>query len=134
MQGPSAVLDRGAAPEEATKDADTGPVKKRAVGLLSASKDSYLQIALNRFVLPGLLHPVGKAVVLLVLAAALAVGFVGSTRLDEGLTFSQLAPDGHYIKAYDALFVGFESQAGAHPALSTCLCLAPGCSTLPPCR
>ena len=72
-------------------------VPSKPVGLVSASKDSFLQAVLNKYMLPGLFHPVGKAFVLLFAVAMAVVGGIGITKLDEGLPLGLLAPDSHYL-------------------------------------
>ena len=101
----------------AHRGASTLSNAKLPVGFLSASKDSYLQIFLNRFLVPPLLHPVSRALVILVFLGIVATGAVGASRLDEGLDLSTLAPNGHYTKDYyqrDNLFL---SASGARPRL-----------------
>lgn len=86
--------------------------KSIPVGILSSSKDSYLQLFLNRFVLPALLNPIGKLVIVLLVVALAVVGGIGVSRLDEGLPLGALAPDGHYYKGFDERIVKLESQSG----------------------
>lgn len=84
-------------------------------GLMSGNKDSGLQKALNKYLLPGILHPVGKGVILLVFIGLAVVGGVGITKLREGLPLGTLAPDGHYYRDYDDALREFsqESNVGA---------------------
>ena len=89
---------------------------KVPVGLLSASKDSWLQIVLNRVLVPPLLHPASQAAILALLVAALVSGGLGVSRLGEGLQQSSLAPDGHYVRSFDALNIDFNANSGAHPS------------------
>ena len=83
------------------------------VGILSSSKDSYLQKLLNNYVIPALLSTVGKLVIVLLVVALAVLGAIGVTRLDEGLPLGSLAPDGHYFKGFDERNVLFETQSGA---------------------
>ena len=90
------------------------------MGALSASKDSWLQWLLNKALVPVLLHPVGKAVVLALLVVGIVCGGIGVTRLGEGLKLSELAPDGHYAVAYDNAATVFERNGGAHMRAVCC--------------
>jgi hypothetical protein len=87
-------------------------VKKKRSGLLSASKTSYLQICLNKYVVPAMMHPIGKTIVLALLVGGVATGIVGATRLGEGLRLSSLANDNHYAKPFEEMNTEFERQAG----------------------
>lgn len=54
-----------------------------------------------------LLHPVTKAVVLIVFTANLGVALYGCTRLVQGLEMKDLSPDEAYLKTYDTLQGGY---------------------------
>ena len=98
---------------------------KLPVGFLSASKDSYLQLLLNRYVVPVLFHPAGKAICTLIVVAMVVLGAIGATRLEQGLNEADLAPDGHYIKTFFTLDSRFETSSGvcARDALHLCFTL-----------
>ena len=102
------------------------PRAKRAVGVLSASKDSWLQWLLNKALVPVLLHPVGKTVMLALLVAGVVCGGIGITRLGEGLEDAWLAPDGHYSGAFADAASVFERNGGALSLLCVALQM-PGC-------
>jgi hypothetical protein len=104
----------------------------RRVGALSASKDSLLQYFMNRYFLPTLFHPVGAAFILLAMATAIIVGIVGASRLGEGLQISTLAPDGHFLKPFDAVEREFRAYAGMPlpDLLSQFLACPTGCACL----
>jgi hypothetical protein len=87
-------------------------VKKKRSGILSASKTSYLQICLNKYIVPAIMHPIGKTIVLALLLGGVATGIVGTTRLGEGLQLSSLANDNHYAKPFEEMNTEFERQAG----------------------
>lgn len=87
----------------AEPEVDIELMPKRAVGLLSASKDSPLQVFINRYVLPAILSPVGKVMVIALVLIGIVLGAVGASRLREGLDIGTLAPDGHFIKPFDDL-------------------------------
>ena len=70
----SARLPRPGAAESA------GP--RKPIGLMSANKDSYLQQLLNRFMLPAIFHPVGKAFAILLVIAIAVVGAVGIGKVE----------------------------------------------------
>ena len=78
-------------------------VPSKPAGLMSASKDSFLQAVLNKYMLPALFHPVRKTFVLLFAVAMAMVGGIGITQLDEGLPLGLLAPDSHYMKDFSAV-------------------------------
>jgi hypothetical protein len=98
---------------EPTRSPPTPSDNKLTVGFLSSSKDSWLQIFLNRVLVPLLLYPVGQVAILSLLVAGLVSGGVGISRLGEGLKLPSLAPDNHYVKSFYTLNDKFSSGSGA---------------------
>ena len=84
----------------------------RHFGLLSASPQAPLRVLIERCILPWLLHPVGSIAVLAILLAAITASAIGAARLGEGYTLADLAPDGHYLQAFDRADAAFRRQAG----------------------
>ena len=82
-------------------------------GLLSSSPHAPLPRLLERAVLPWLLHPFGRVAVLLILLVAMVASAYGATRLQEGYTIADLAPDGHFVGVFDRADFQFRRQAGA---------------------
>ena len=82
-------------------------------GLLSSSPHAPLPRLLERAVLPWLLHPFGRVAVLLILLGAMVASAFGATRLQEGYTIADLAPDGHFVGVFDRADFQFRRQAGA---------------------
>jgi hypothetical protein len=87
---------------------------RRRVGMLSASKDSPLQHLLNRYLVPLVLNRWCRALCLLLVAVGVAVSAYGATHLSEGLQISSIAPDGSFVKPFDALERELRRYAGAH--------------------
>lgn len=84
----------------------------RPGGLMSGSKESFLQAKMNKYLLPALLHPAGKSIMLLFAVAMAVVGGIGITKLREGLPLSSLAPDDHYFRDFDAAVDRIERNSG----------------------
>ena len=85
---------------------------RKPTGLMSANKDSGLQAVLNKYLLPAIFHPVGKALILLFGVALVVLGGIGFTKLREGLPLGSLAPDDHYFREYDSAAASFQSNSG----------------------
>jgi hypothetical protein len=86
-------------PTSETAPPDSAP--RKPVGLMSGNKDTGLQALLDKHLLPALLHPVGRALMLALVVGLSVVGAVGITRLREGLPLGDLAPDDHYYRDFD---------------------------------
>lgn len=91
---------------------DPSAVQSVPVGILSSNKDSYLQLVLNKYMLPAILSPIGKLVIVGLVIATSVLGGIGVSRLDEGLPLGDLAPDDHYFKLFYDRQVLFQSQSG----------------------
>jgi hypothetical protein len=91
---------------------------QRPAGLMSANGDSWLQQLLNRTVLPVMLNPVSKVIMICIVAGLAVVGAVGVGRLKEGLPLGDLAPDDHYIRAFDDRAEQFEDNSGEPSVMS----------------
>ena len=84
---------------------------------MSANKDSGLQSLLNKYLLPAIFHPAGKAIIVLIAVALAVVGRlsdrgIGITERREGLPFGFLAPDDHYFRDFSDAALNFESSSG----------------------
>jgi hypothetical protein len=104
--------------------------------MLSASKDSWLQIGLAKYWLPFLFQPAVRVLVVALAIGGAVAGGLGATRADEGLNLESLAPDGSYVKTFNPLEVRFQSISGAytippsHPG-GRDVCAAHSCSGAP---
>jgi hypothetical protein len=104
-----------------------GLVTRRRVGFLSASKDSWLQQFFNRYMLPTIFHPWGKAVVIIVALIVFILGAIGASRVGEGLQYGELSPDGHFLKPFDDRSSLFQEKVGVF-LLLVCLTFLTCCN------
>jgi hypothetical protein len=99
--------------EDPDKSMPAEAAKPLPIGMLSSNKDSLLQQAINKYILPLMLHPIGKVVIVLLVVAVAVLGGIGVAEVTEGLPTGSLAPDGHYYKTFDTKLDAFRFQTGA---------------------
>jgi Sterol-sensing domain of SREBP cleavage-activation len=97
--------------ERSAASAASPSPRKPRMSLMSASKDSWIQMILARYWLPVLFHPVTRAFVILLAIAGVVAGGVGAANVGEGLKLKDLAPDDSYVKSFDPLDVHFQSRS-----------------------
>ncbi|KAG1663695.1 hypothetical protein FOA52_013263 [Chlamydomonas sp. UWO 241] len=89
-----------------------------AEGSRQAEAESLIKRLFRVYYAPALTNTWVKLAVLLVFSGGIAVSFVGITKMKYGQPTSDLAPDGSYLKDYEAVqMVTYENQVGPEMAL-----------------